>query len=172
MHKIVGAHLQCVNNHYAKFEYKGMKTVWVTDYTNQTHPKHLGWKKCLSSTPIKNEKIFMKCAQNGWCTSSMCEQYHAKFECKGKKMLEVTDYTNQTPSKHFWTEKCLSSTPFKNEEIFMKFAQNKRCTSSICEKSLCKVWIIRNENFWSYRLHKLGTPKVLRTDRQMEWTHY
>ena len=22
----------------------------------------------------------------------------------------------------------------------------------------------RNENFWSYRLHKLGTPKVLRTD--------
>ena len=24
----------------------------------------------------------------------------------------------------------------------------------------------RNENFWSYRLHKLGTPKVLRTDGQ------
>ena len=22
----------------------------------------------------------------------------------------------------------------------------------------------RNENFWSYRLHKLGTPKVLQTD--------
>ena len=21
-----------------------------------------------------------------------------------------------------------------------------------------------NENFWNYRLHKLGTPKVLRTD--------
>ena len=32
--KIVGAHLQCVNNHYAKFEYKEMKTVGVTDYTN------------------------------------------------------------------------------------------------------------------------------------------
>ena len=29
-----GAHLQCMNNHYAKFEYKGMKTVGVTDYTN------------------------------------------------------------------------------------------------------------------------------------------
>ena len=26
-----GSHLQCVNNHYAKFEYKGMKTVGVTD---------------------------------------------------------------------------------------------------------------------------------------------
>ena len=32
-HKIEGAHLQCVNNHYAKFEYKGMNTVGVTDYT-------------------------------------------------------------------------------------------------------------------------------------------
>ena len=27
MYKIGGAHLQCENNHYAKFEYKGMKTV-------------------------------------------------------------------------------------------------------------------------------------------------
>ena len=24
----------------------------------------------------------------------------------------------------------------------------------------------------SYRLHKLGTPKLLRTDRRTEWTHY
>ena len=31
-----GAHLQCMNKHCAKFEYKGMKTVGVTDYTNQT----------------------------------------------------------------------------------------------------------------------------------------
>ena len=35
MHKIEGTHLQCVNNHYAKFEYKGMKSVGVTDYTNK-----------------------------------------------------------------------------------------------------------------------------------------
>ena len=26
----------------------------------------------------------------------------------------------------------------------------------------------RNENFWSYRLHKLGTLKVLRTDRRTD----
>ena len=26
--------LQCVNNHYTKFEYKGMKTFTVTDYTS------------------------------------------------------------------------------------------------------------------------------------------
>ena len=27
VHKMGGAHLQCVKNHYAKFEYKEMKTV-------------------------------------------------------------------------------------------------------------------------------------------------
>ena len=32
--KIKGAHFQCVNNHYAKFEFKGMNTVGVTDYTS------------------------------------------------------------------------------------------------------------------------------------------
>ena len=54
--------LKCVNNHYAKFEYKGMKTVGVTDYLNQTHP----FRKdtCVSLTLLKNEKIFIKCAQN------------------------------------------------------------------------------------------------------------
>ena len=105
VHKIGGAHLQYVNNHYAKFEYKRLKTVGVTDYTNQTTPTHFGWKKkCLSPTPVKNRKIFIKCAQN------------------------------------------------------------RRCTSSMCEQPVCKVLIKRNENFWSYRLHKLGTPKVLRTD--------
>ena len=40
--RIGGAHLQCVNNHYAKFEYKGIKTVGVTDYTNMTPPTHFG----------------------------------------------------------------------------------------------------------------------------------
>ena len=34
VHKRGVAHLQCVNNHYSKFEYKGMKTVRVTDNTN------------------------------------------------------------------------------------------------------------------------------------------
>ena len=56
VHKIGGAHLQCVNNHYAKFEYKGMKTILVTDYTNLTPSTHYGWKKCLSSTPVKMRK--------------------------------------------------------------------------------------------------------------------
>ena len=30
-----------MNNQYAKFKYKGMKTVGATDYTSQTPPKYL-----------------------------------------------------------------------------------------------------------------------------------
>ena len=34
---VAGAHLQCVNNHYAKFEYKGLKSVLNTDYTQMNN---------------------------------------------------------------------------------------------------------------------------------------
>ena len=34
VHKMGGTNLQHVNNHYAKFEYIGINTVGVTDYTN------------------------------------------------------------------------------------------------------------------------------------------
>ena len=44
VHKIENAHLQCVNNHYAKFEYKEMKFFRFTDYTNQTPHKHFRGK--------------------------------------------------------------------------------------------------------------------------------
>ena len=80
----------------------------------------------------------------------------------------------QTPSEHFWTEECLSSAPLKNEKIFMKCAHKKRgAHCSIHEHSLCNV-CIKNENFWSYRLHKLKAPQKCcgRKDRQTEWTHY
>ena len=40
VHKIKGAHFQCLTNHYAKFKYLGMKTVGVTDNTNQKLLKH------------------------------------------------------------------------------------------------------------------------------------
>ena len=60
MHKIGGAHLQYVNNNYAKLEYEGTKTVGVTDYTNQTPPMHFRWKKIQSPTTVKNEKMFIK----------------------------------------------------------------------------------------------------------------
>ena len=53
VHIIRGAHLQCVNNHSAKFEYKGMKSVGVTDYINQTPFKHLGGHMSKFNTPQK-----------------------------------------------------------------------------------------------------------------------
>ena len=39
--KMRGAHLECMNTHYAKFENKEMNTVGVTYYTNQTPSKHI-----------------------------------------------------------------------------------------------------------------------------------
>ena len=56
MYKIEVAHLNCVKNQYAKFEYKGMKTVEVTDYTNQTPPKNIMEKSLLSSRSPKMKK--------------------------------------------------------------------------------------------------------------------
>ena len=61
-----GAYVQCMNNHYAQFEYQGMETVGVTDYTNQTPPKHFEQKKI--KTPKNEKNIFVKCAQNRRCT--------------------------------------------------------------------------------------------------------
>ena len=98
MHKIGGAHFQCVNNYYAKFEYKGMNTLEVTDYTNLAPLKCCrrteGRENCLSSTPIKNEKkikqphkivnAYLQCVNN----------HYAKFEYKGMNTVGVTDYTN------------------------------------------------------------------------------
>ena len=52
----------------------------------------------------------------------------------------------------------------------MKHAQNRRCTSSICEQLLGKFLMKRNKNFWSYRLHKLGTPKLLQTAKCLSST--
>ena len=51
--------------------------------------------------------------------------------------------------------------PSKMKKKIMKCAQNRM----VHIFNMCLI--IRqslNENFWSYRLHKLGTPKVLRTD--------
>ena len=54
--------------HYAKFEYKGIKTVGVTDYTLKTMCKHskCGENVIMSSfnTP-KNIINIIKCAQKG-----------------------------------------------------------------------------------------------------------
>ena len=82
VYKIEGAHLQCMNNHYAKFDYKRMKTVGVTDYTNQTSPTHFGWKNCLSSTPVKMRKYLSNVHKIGGI-HLQCVNNH--FEYKGMK---------------------------------------------------------------------------------------
>ena len=55
VHIIRGAHLQCGTNHHQKFEYKGMKTVEVTDYTKQTPSKHFGRKLSKVNTRRKGK---------------------------------------------------------------------------------------------------------------------
>ena len=130
-------------------------------------PKVLRTAKCLSSTPLKNEKI-MNGAQNRRCTSSICEQSFGKVWMKRNKNFWSYRLHKLGAPKVLRMAKCLSSTPLKNEKKIMKRAQNRRCTSSICEQSFGKVWMKRNKNFWSYRLHKHGTPKVFRTDRRTD----
>ena len=61
-----GAHLQFVNNHYATFEYKGMISVWITDYTQI--------KQCMRSkggvdiimSKFNTSNNIIKCTQNIW----------------------------------------------------------------------------------------------------------
>ena len=43
---------------------------------------------------------------------------YTKLNNKEIATVGVSDYTNQTPSKHFWKEKCQCSTPLKyNHEM-------------------------------------------------------
>ena len=58
-----------------------MKSVWVTDHTQ-------------ISTPLKNEKIFMKCALNRRCISLVYEQSFCKVLIKMIGNVWATNYTN------------------------------------------------------------------------------
>ena len=81
--------------------------------SNQTPPTYFRWKTSLSSTLVKNEKIFIKCAQMRGAHLQCVNNHYAKFEKKEMKTVGVTDYTNRAPSKHFYREKKLSSRPQK-----------------------------------------------------------
>ena len=167
---------------------KRNKNFWSYRLHKLGTPKRLRTTKCLSSTPLQNKNKNYETCTNRRCTSSICEQSLGKVWMKRNKNFWSYRLHKVGTPKVLRTDKCLSSTPLKNEKKIMKRAQNRRCTSSICEQSFGKVWMKRNKNFWSYRLHKLGTPKVLRTDGQTdgrtdrrtdgrtdgrtEWTHY
>ena len=153
---------------FGKVWMKRNKNFWSYRLHKLGTPKVLRTTKCLSSTPLKNEKKIMKHAQNRRCTSSICEQSLGKVWMKWNKNFWSYRLHKLGTPKVLRTDKCLSSTPLKNEKKIMKRAQNRRCTSLICEQSFGKVWMKRNKKFWSYRLHKLGTPKVLRTDRRTD----
>ena len=147
------------------------KNFWSYRLHKLGTPKVLRTAKCLSSTPLQNAKKIMKGAQNRRCTSSICEQSFGKVWMKRDKNFWSYRLHKLGTPKVLRTAKCLSSKPLKNEKKIMKRAQNRRCTSSICEQSFGKVWMKRDKNFWSYRLHKLGTPKVLRTAKCLSSKH-
>ena len=55
-------------------------------------------------------------------------------------------------------------------EKIVEFAYSKRCISSLCAYTLCKIWIIIIERFLSITLHKVCTPyKCDRRTDGVEW---
>ena len=92
-----------MNNNCAKFEYKGMKTFRVTDYTNQTPPMYFGWKKCLCSTPVKNVKIFSNNKVRVCATGRHCRQMRQNnLFCTKNINLATTIGERKIASEHFW----------------------------------------------------------------------
>ena len=71
-----------------------MKFFGVADYANQTPSKHFWTEKCLSSTPRKNEKIFINVHKLVGVHLQCVNNHYTKFEYKGMKTFGVTDYTN------------------------------------------------------------------------------
>ena len=97
VYKIRGAYLQCMNDHYAKFEYKRMKTVGVTDYTNQTPPTDFRWKKCLSSTPIKMWKYSSNVYKIGGAHLKCVSNHMQSLNIKEWKLFELQITQNWHP---------------------------------------------------------------------------
>ena len=86
VHKIGCAHLQCVKNHQAKFEYKGMK-VLEFQITQTRH--HLSiW----SSTPKNEKKIFMKGTQMEGAHLQCVNNHIQSLNIKKWNFFVVTDY--------------------------------------------------------------------------------
>ena len=104
VHKIGGTHLQCVNTHYAKFEYKEMKTVEVADYTQITQCKHSKGGVHIIMSTFKHFQKYNKILSNmhkiGGTHLQCVNNHYAKFEYNGMKTVGDTKYTNQTPPKH------------------------------------------------------------------------
>ena len=128
-------------------------------------------KKIINFARLFNWTIVLRKPQV-WPTYFMPQSFSSrKLKYEGMKTAGDTDYTNQTPSKNFGLIKCLSPATLKNKQIFIECAQNKRCSSFIYEQLLCKVRILRNENCWSYRIHKPATFKASYGEKSLSSRH-
>ena len=58
-----GAHLQCVKNHHVKYEYKGMNTVGVADYTNWNPLSISDVKMSKFNTTQKHTRNYETCTK-------------------------------------------------------------------------------------------------------------
>ena len=66
MHKIDGAYLQCVNNPYTKFEYKGMRLL-ESQITQTRHPKSVAdGRRGLATRPAfhKGEAVYFSASHD------------------------------------------------------------------------------------------------------------
>ena len=79
-----------MNNHNTKFEYKGMKTALVTDYTNKTF--RMG-KNVQVQRPSKIEKYLLNVHKMEGAHLQCVNNRHAKLEYKVKNTVGDTDYT-------------------------------------------------------------------------------
>ena len=60
---VVGAHIQCVNNHYPTFKYKDMKFVLDTVYTQIIQFQHYKGGVQIIMSKFNTPKYIIKCAQ-------------------------------------------------------------------------------------------------------------
>ena len=121
-----------MNNHSAKFEYRGLK-IWKQLELLRTQPRHYLSK--YVQDPKKMKKIiFVKCAK--WMNT-----------------VGVTDYTNWAPLGTCISNRKISkfNTLQKWENIY-QMCIIKKCTSTTCEHSVCKVWTMLELQFTQTRL--------------------
>ena len=70
---VAGAHLQCVNNHYAKFQYICMKSV-LLQITHKEQCKHSKGGVDVIMSKFNSQKYYQMCTKYRVHTCSMCEQ--------------------------------------------------------------------------------------------------
>ena len=69
-----------MNNHYAKFEYKGINSVGVTDYTNR-HPLSIWNEEKMSKfNSLKIKRIFSNVIKIEGAHVQCMNNHYAKFE--------------------------------------------------------------------------------------------